>query len=124
MNKNQIKGLINDLLSLNDANNPLDYFDNLEDLEIDLLKKTINYPKKDELYDFYTYKMEWFNKRIDQLNAKSEFNSGKIKVSEKLETAELKFNNETFVGEFQHRKYSIPAKLSGGKKLKGHIKQI
>jgi hypothetical protein len=117
MKKSEVKTLINDLLFLNDANNPLEHLESHQNLKVDLLNGTIDYNKKDDLYDFYDYKLKWFNKRIDDSKARDGFKIAKMNVFKKIETIELVFNNETFTGEFKHAKGHIAGRFSKAKSV-------
>lgn len=102
MRKSEINGIINDLLNYMCCDNPLDRSDNIGNIEVNLLKKEIDYPLPDGVYDFYKKKMEWFNERIDRFGGRPGFQIAKIFVSGRTERVEIVFMNDTFLGELKH----------------------
>lgn len=108
MRKSEINGVITELLNVYKDKNPLDYSDNVGNIEVNLLKKEIDYPLHDDVYEFYKKKMEWFNERIDRFGGRPGFQIAKLFVVGKTEKVEIVFMNDTFLGELKHEKVNVP----------------
>lgn len=104
MKKSQIKGIIHDLLHLEDWKNPIYSVQLKETYEMNLLTGKGNLPQKDSVVEMLKRKSEWFRKRIKDLDGKlSDFKKAKFTVRGNKEKVEIIYKGEEFVGEEIHQ---------------------
>jgi len=95
--KNQIKGIINDLLDLNGYRNPLGKISLKNKLEANLLTKELLSVDEDDVYKFYLEKISWFHNRIKELKGNlKDFEEAKIIASLNKETIKITYKGEKF----------------------------
>lgn len=99
MRKNQVKGLINDLLDLSNWKNPLEFVSVPKKIKVNLLKKQVLGTDDDDLHDFYHEKIDWFQERVRKLDGFKDFQKAIINVIGFKEKVEIIFKQESFQGE-------------------------
>ncbi len=100
MRKNQVKGIINDLLNLEDWKNPLQIFFIENKFKINLLNGEIEYLEEDSVSELYKEKINWFIERIKNLKGDlKDFEKAEIVVFGKKEKIEIVYKGEKFEGE-------------------------
>lgn len=100
MRKNQINGLIHDLLNLESYINPLDREFVDKRFEVSLLKNEISGNADDEgTLKFYQKKIKWFKNRVKKLGGLKDFQEAKIFVYGSKEKIKIIFKGEEFSGE-------------------------
>ncbi|MBU2503523.1 MAG: hypothetical protein KJ879_00515 [Nanoarchaeota archaeon] len=104
MRKNQISGIIHNLLHLSGWQHPLGYISLPRKFEINLLNGEIKYLKgyseDDDLGKFYKEKQEWFVERVKKFGGKlSDFKEAKIKVIGAKEKVIINYKDKSFEGE-------------------------
>ncbi|MEI7718834.1 MAG: hypothetical protein WCI72_03115 [archaeon] len=124
MRKNQIKGMINDLLELSSWEHPLTHFSEIDEVKVDLLSGEVFYPDEDNVWKFYKGKAEWFRKRIKELKSESEFQKAILIVNNHKERVEITFKNENFSGEKQFGSAVLPEQILKAQSLRNAIKEL
>ena len=103
MRKNEIKGIIHDLLNLSEWRNPLNYISVPKKVTIDLIKRGVVGVDNDSLYRLYHEKIDWFKKTIKKRGAKlGDFEKAEIILIGAKEKVEMIFRGESFSGEIMH----------------------
>ena len=106
MKTKEIKGILHDLLELNNWKNPLHHIWIRKKFEMDLLKGKISYLKKDSLSEFYKEKRKWFIKRVKNLKGNlKKFQKAIIRVYGAKEKIEIIYNNKEFQSESVYGKF-------------------
>lgn len=104
MRKNQIKGVVHDLLHLLEDFHLLNYIWLKNKFELNLLTGKINYPGDDSISDFFKKKREWFIHRIKSLNGNlSDFETAKIICFGAKEKVEIVYKGEKFEDEIVYK---------------------
>lgn len=101
MKINQIKGIVHDLLYLENWKNPMEGWSLKNKFEIDLLKKEIIRIdikiENDIFWEIYSNKINWFQNRIKELNGDlNDFQEAKIYVENNTERVDIVFKNKHF----------------------------
>ncbi|MFH1311567.1 MAG: hypothetical protein ABIH65_04135 [Nanoarchaeota archaeon] len=103
MRKNEIKGIIHDLLNISEWRNPLAYASLKNKVTINLIKGDVLGVDEDDIHKLYHEKIDWFKKTIKKRGAKLiEFEKAVITIVGAKEKIEITFRGETFTGELVH----------------------
>lgn len=97
MRKKDVRGMVNDLLHLNEDFNPLDNITLKDKLEANLVTGEIFYVDEDDVYKFYKQKVFWFKDRVEILNGNlGDFKKARILVHLNKETVKINYKGEEF----------------------------
>jgi len=103
MRKNEIKGIIHDMLYISEWRNPLAYASLKNKVIINLIKGDVLGVEEDDIHKLYHEKIDWFKETIKKRGAKlTEFEEAKIILVGGKEKIEITFRGETFTGELVH----------------------
>lgn len=113
MKASEIKGIIHDILFLNDWKNPLQRFFIKNKFEIDLISGKIDYfGVEDSLTELYTEIHKWFLKRVKDLKGDlNDFDKAVICVFGKKEKIEIEYKGKKFEKEIVWFDDSIIGKI-------------
>lgn len=97
MRKNQINGIINDFLDFRSYENPLGHIFLDNKFEINLITGEVDYPERDDVYDFFEHKRKWFIGTIKNLGGNIEdFGEAKLIIFGAKEKIRIKYKDELF----------------------------
>jgi len=99
MRKNQINGLIHDLLNLGDWKNPSDRSIFEGKINVNLISKEILGTDEEEFIKFYREKIDWFQNMVKRLDGLKDFQKANIFVQNAKEKVKIIFKGEEFSGE-------------------------
>lgn len=105
MRKNDIKGIVHDLLHIFDWRNPLERFTIKNKFVIDLVSGEIDYVEEDDLNRIYNEKREWFIERVENLGGNLEdFDKAIISVFGNKEKVEIVYKGKEFKDELVYER--------------------
>lgn len=96
MRKNQVKGLMYDILDFMGYKNPLEYSSINKKIEVNLLTKEVLGTADEDISKFYHEKIDWFQKRVKKLAGLNDFKEAKILVQNNTEKIIITFKSEHF----------------------------
>ena len=97
MRKNQIKGILHDLLRFGDWKNPLEYAELKKKVEVNLINGVISKYEDEDIFEFFNDKVRWFKDRVEKLGGNlSDFHSAKIFLEGLTEKVEVVYKEEKF----------------------------